>query len=213
MPLIIVAAASGQHAAVVYEAAILSAMPVRGFVTVNGNMPMSLLDCRWLGHLEEVATAEIARGTHFVVACGSNALRREISEALLKMGASLASIRHPSAIISPSASVAVGTVLFAGAIVGTNASIGCGVIVNHGASIGHDCQLGDYSNISPGARLGGSVHVGAGVMVGLNASIIQGLRIGEDAVVGAGAVVTSDVEPATTVVGVPARPLVEKYSG
>jgi acetyltransferase EpsM len=207
MPLIIVAAASGQHAAVVYESAILSAMPVRGFVTVDGNMPSSLLDCRWLGHLEEVAIAEIARGAHFSVACGSNALRRKLSEALLEKGASLASIRHPSAIISPSASIAAGAVLFAGAIAGTKASIGRGAIVNHGASIGHDCRVGDYANISPGARLGGSVHLGAGAMVGPNASIIQGLRVGEDAVVGAGAVVTRDVEPATTVVGVPARRL------
>ena len=46
-----------------------------------------------------------------------------------------------------------------------------------------------------------------GASLGSGAVILGGLRIGADALVGAGAVVTSDVSPATTVAGNPARPL------
>ena len=42
-------------------------------------------------------------------------------------------------------------------------------------------------------------------MIGANASILGNIRIGANAKVGAGSVVVSDVPPATTVVGVPAK--------
>jgi UDP-2-acetamido-3-amino-2,3-dideoxy-glucuronate N-acetyltransferase len=46
-----------------------------------------------------------------------------------------------------------------------------------------------------------------GATIGSNATIVGDVTIGEGAIVGAGAVVTRDVEPGTTVVGTPARPL------
>lgn len=49
-----------------------------------------------------------------------------------------------------------------------------------------------------------------GASIGSNATILGGVIIGEYAVVGAGAVVTKDVPPGTTVVGVPARPIKQK---
>lgn len=46
-----------------------------------------------------------------------------------------------------------------------------------------------------------------GASIGSNATIIAGVTIGENALVGAGAVVTRDVAPGETVVGVPAKPV------
>jgi UDP-2-acetamido-3-amino-2,3-dideoxy-glucuronate N-acetyltransferase len=46
-----------------------------------------------------------------------------------------------------------------------------------------------------------------GASIGSGATILPNVTIGVDAVVGAGAVVTCDVAPGTTVVGVPARPM------
>jgi hypothetical protein len=45
----------------------------------------------------------------------------------------------------------------------------------------------------------------AAVVFGVGAAVIEGVRIGAHALVGAGATVIRDVEPATVVVGVPAR--------
>jgi sugar O-acyltransferase (sialic acid O-acetyltransferase NeuD family) len=191
LALIIVPSASGQHATVVYEAARLSGAKVKGFATIGDLQSLpSILDCKWLGNLHDLATEEIRRGTQFIAACGSNATRRDICNALIAQGAQLQTIVHPTAIVSPSANIATGSVILAGAIVGSRATVGSGVIVNHAAVVGHDCRVGDYTNICSGARLGGSVEVGTGVFVGLNASVIPGVLLGEFATIGAGAVVT-----------------------
>ena len=52
---------------------------------------------------------------------------------------------------------------------------------------------------SAGVDIGDDVYIGAG------ATILPGVRIGNAAIVGAGAVVTRDVDPATTVIGIPAK--------
>jgi sugar O-acyltransferase (sialic acid O-acetyltransferase NeuD family) len=203
--LIVVAGSTGQHAVVVYEAARLSEVTVAGCANISDGSPGWILDCEPLGMLDEIVTREIEKGTQFIVACGSNGLRREVTESLRMRGASLQSVFHPAAIVSPSSKIKPGSALLAGAIVGPRAVLGHGVIINHGATVDHDCIVEDYVNISPGARLGGCVRVRAGAFIGMNASIIQGLEIGADAIVGAGAVVTRDVQPGTTVFGVPAR--------
>ena len=206
MQLVIAASASGQHARVVHEAARLSGMAIAGFVTIEPAPPPSVFDCPYLGGLD--ALARLATGEHgFVIACGSNALRRSAAERVAELGAPLLTIVHPAAIVSPSAAIGAGAMLLAGSVVGTAARIGRGRTVNHAASVDHDCVLGAHVNLCPGARIGGTVRLGNGVFVGINAAILPGLSIGGGAIVGAGAVVTADVAPGVTVAGVPARPL------
>jgi sugar O-acyltransferase (sialic acid O-acetyltransferase NeuD family) len=208
MALIIVAGASGQHAAVVYEAAVLSGLAVLGFATIDGS-PDLLLDCDALGPLATLLSSGNIDGHQCIVACGDNALRMRLTEQLAAQGASLASVRHPAAIVSPSSRIGPGSAILAGAIVGPRATLGKGVIMNHAASVDHDCRVEDFVNLSPGARLGGGVHVGPAVFLGLNAAILPGIRLGERAIVGAGATVTRDIAPGSTVVGVPARAIGE----
>lgn len=204
MALIIVAGASGQHAAVVHEAAMLSGLAVLGFATLGDEAPPPL-DAPWLGSLEDIAGEAMAQGHRFHVACGANALRRTWSEALMAQGGVLQSVVHPAAIVSPSARMGDGCAVLAGAILGTRAVLGRGGILNHGCSIDHDGQVGDYANICPGARFGGAVRAGSEVFAGMNATVLPGLSLGDKAVIGAGAVVTRDVPGGVTMVGVPAR--------
>ncbi|CAN5613815.1 hypothetical protein BH20ACT2_BH20ACT2_20620 [soil metagenome] len=51
------------------------------------------------------------------------------------------------------------------------------------------------------------VIIGDGAYLGLGAIVLPGVTVGAQAYVGTGAVVTRDVEPATLVVGNPARPI------
>lgn len=112
---------------------------------------------------------------------------------------------HPSAIVSKTANIGVGSVVMHGAIIQTCTQIGRHCIVNTGARIDHECEIGDYVHIAPGVTLSGDVHVGDGTWIGVGASVIQGVRIGKNVMIGAGSVVVKDIPDNCTAYGVPCR--------
>lgn len=145
-----------------------------------------------------------------LVAVGSPRTREEMVERARAAGFGFATAVHPRAEVSPWVEMGEGTVVCAGCIVTTNIRLGRQVQVNIACTISHDAVLEDYVTLAPGVHIAGTVTLGRGAYVGIGASIINGrpgrpLVIGEGAVVGAGAVVTKEVAPGTTVVGVPAR--------
>lgn len=133
--------------------------------------------------------------------------RRRLFDLARSEGFEVVSVLHPRATISPSARFGAATTVLAGAIVNADSVIGEHALVNTGAIVEHDCRLGAHVHVATGARLASGVEVASGAHIGAGATLIQGVRVGEGAVVGAGAVVLEDVEPATVVVGVPARVL------
>lgn len=140
-----------------------------------------------------------------VVAVGNNGLRETRLVRLTDLGIPLATVIHPSAVISPSVSIAGGCTILACAVVNPNASVGTGCIINTGAIVEHDCVVGDFVNICPGVSLAGHTRLGKRTFMGIGSTVIDGVKVGKDAVVGAGAVVIRDVPDGAIVVGVPAR--------
>ncbi|MDO6390246.1 acetyltransferase [Pontibacter sp. BT731] len=138
-----------------------------------------------------------------IISIGDNSIRRRVAEK--KLDVAFGKAFHPSAIISPSATIAEGAVVMQGAIIQADAQIGRHAIINTGASIDHDCQIGDYAHISPGAVLSGNVQVGEGTHIGAGAVVIPNLKIGKWCKIGAGAVVIRDLPDSVTAVGNPAR--------
>lgn len=138
---------------------------------------------------------------------GGNSSRQVVMQRLLEAKVRLSTVTHPSAVVSPTASLGEGSVVMANAVINADARCGRGVIVNSGAVVEHDCELGDFAHVSPNAALAGGVRVGAFAHVGIGASVLPLVRIGERAVVGGGACVVRDVPDGMTVVGVPARVL------
>jgi len=97
------------------------------------------------------------------------------------------------------------------------ATIGRKLFIDHGMGvvIGETSAIGDNVTLYQGVTLGGvSLNPGKrhptldhDVIVGAGAKVLGPITIGAGARIGSNAVVVKDVAPATTVVGIPARPV------
>lgn len=132
-----------------------------------------------------------------------------IHQLFREYGLTIPVLSHPSAVISPSASIGTGSHILAQANVAADAQLGEGCIVNHHASVDHECRLGNGVHLAPGATLCGCVIIEDNVFVGAGATVLPRLHIGKGSTIGAGAVVTRNVPSGITVVGNPAKPINE----
>lgn len=158
-----------------------------------------------LAKLRDALAGPEGKDLEVIVAIGNNERRLAVSREIQSLGGKLATVIHPSAILSPSATLGAGTAVLAGAVLNPNCSVGAACIINTRASVDHDCVVEDGVHICPGVAIAGDVTVQERAWIGIGASVIQGLRIGQAAVVGAGSTVIADVRENSTVVGCPAK--------
>ena len=195
---------AGGHGKVVADAAIASGEWSQiKFYDDSYPSRQNCLDFSIAGTVEDLISSSDSSAV--IVAVGNNLLRINLIHRLKNCGFRIATIVHPSAVISRYAKVGEGSVVFAGAIINANASVGIGCIVNTRAVIEHDCNLDYAVHISPAAALAGGVKVGALTWIGIGAAVIQGIDIGENCIIGAGASVINDIPANLKAVGVPAK--------
>lgn len=88
------------------------------------------------------------------------------------------------------------------------------LVHTQGIVIGRDVKIGEHCRLYSGVVLGVAGKekdqpiLGKEVTVYSGAKVVGGIRLGDGCVVGANAVVTRDVKAHTTVIGIPAKPMV-----
>lgn len=157
--------------------------------------------------LEEFARSFATDAAEVVIAVGEPYYRQRMAAKAVAAGFGLATVIHPMAHVSPSATIGSGVVIRLGSVVSADAKVGDNVWIQTYATIGHDAVVGENSQISSYAMLAGAVKVGRNVFVGISAAVREELEIGDDAVVSMGAMVMRPVLPRQIVAGNPATVL------
>lgn len=203
----IIVVGAGVHGRVVADAARASGAVVLGYADEDPAKRGSVVcDLQVLATtLDEICQLGRDRRARVALGVGDNAARSRVYRELLDAGVEIATVVHPAAVLSSTARIGRGSVLFAGAIVNPGATIGEDVIVNTAATAGCDCRIGDHGHLSPGSHLGGTVEVGEGAHLGIGAVVRNRVVIGAWSVIGAGAVVVRDIPARVVAFGVPAR--------
>lgn len=113
---------------------------------------------------------------------------------------------HPNVRLDRSScEVGEGVLLCAGVIATVNVTLAPFAMVNLACTLGHEARLGRGVCLNPTVNISGGVTIEDGALVGTGAQILQYITIGAGATVGAGSVVTKNVKPGVTVIGIPAR--------
>jgi sugar O-acyltransferase (sialic acid O-acetyltransferase NeuD family) len=112
-----------------------------------------------------------------IVAIGNNAVREKVMQQVSAAGFGLASVIHPRAVVSPSATLGAGSTVMAGAIVGTEARLGMGTIINCGAVVDHHATVEDYGHLGVNASMAGFTVLGRGAWMQAGSALGYGVRV------------------------------------
>jgi sugar O-acyltransferase (sialic acid O-acetyltransferase NeuD family) len=116
-----------------------------------------------------------------------------------------ATVIHPSARISPLASIGRNVLIMAGVVVTSNAVIGDHVCILPNTVVHHDVVIGDWTLVGSNVSIAGGARLGSNCYVGSGSRIINGVEVGDRALIGLGSNVIRGVARDATVAGNPAR--------
>lgn len=160
-----------------------------------------------IGIIGPIQTYQPEDGDIFLCAMGNPQAKQRCVELLLSRGARFTNLIHPSAVLGSNINIGQGVIICPNVVISADITLGNFVSVDSQSVLGHDCQVGDFSHVATFSAVTGGSILGPRVFVGSHSTVLPKVIVGADAVIGAGSVVTKEVQPGTTVVGVPARPL------
>lgn len=144
------------------------------------------------------------------VSLGEPAYKVMLRERVMQVGYRMANVIHPTAWISPTATIGNGVTMDYGVNVNADCTIGDGVSIMGFSAIGHDTIIEENTQISAGVLISGHCFVGRNTFIAAGVPVKEGISIGRDSIVGLGSVVLRDIPDNVIAMGNPARAMKHK---
>lgn len=141
------------------------------------------------------------------VANGEPFARKALGDKIEAAGIKLATLIDDTAVISETACIGAGAIIFPFCFVSSNAVIGGNSAIIAGSIIGHDVILGSNSVIGGLVNVGGFCSIGCESYVGMGVQIRDRTKIGSGSIVGMGSIVFKDIPDDVVALGNPCRPM------
>ena len=143
-----------------------------------------------------VDTLDVLNRADIIINCvaKTSRIREIISKKLRKFSAMQPPIKHSASLVSKSALIGFGSVIYPFANVGAHARVGKYVIVQNYSVVAHQCRVGDSSILAPSVLLGGKSQIGSEVFLCSKVFVYPGRNIGDFCMVDVGLNVKTDLE-------------------
>lgn len=147
-------------------------------------------DAAYLGPLRNYIPA----GDEVVlIALGNATNRMKLGNDLATRGLVQWTYVHPSAWVSPTATLGKGVIVSPNCVINANAQVGDNVAINVFCSIGHGAVIGAHSVLSPFSALSGDASLGERCFLGTRATLFPKVSMGNGCVVDAHSAVKQSV--------------------
>lgn len=150
---------------------------------------------------------QIEENDIFILSFGDIKLRKKVYDNMEKKGASFLTLIDKQAIVSPTAKIGEGSIIFENVHLGSYSFIGKNTLIQAQSIIGHDVMIGNHCRIDCETMFVGGVKVGNEVTVHTSAVINHNVILEDNSIVGACSFVIRKVKSGQTVFGVPAKRL------
>lgn len=145
---------------------------------------------------------------------GSHHSYRSRKETIQSLGIAeqrFATVIHPSASVSPLASIGCNVLIMAGVVITSNALIGSHTCILPNTVIHHDVVVGDWVLIGSNVTIAGNTIVEENGYIGSDSSVINDSLVSSGALIGPGSNVINSVTADTRIVDNPAHEVGKKY--
>ena len=143
--------------------------------------------------LGDVESYEIKEDDNFLIGIADIKFRHTIIGILQKRNARIAGFIHYSSIVSETAQLGLGNIIYPFCIIGPNCILGDFNLITGYSYISHDCAVGN-NNFFSTAGLSGKVTIGNNNFFGMRSAVIPQVVLGSNNVIQAGMILDKNVE-------------------
>lgn len=166
-------------------------------------------DKEFYGHkvisFEELLKCEWKDSMEIAIANGEPEVRRKLFEKCKESKLSIATLIHPDAFISKSATIGEGAIIRKYVSISSDVIIGENVYLQSYVGIGHDAVVGANSVLSSFIALPGYCVLDECVYIAPSVAVNNGVHIGAYAIIGIGSVVYRNIKEGKIVMGNPGK--------